>query len=459
MPERPLCFVVMPFGKKRDPGGGPEIDFDGIYRDAIAPAISGAGLEPLREDEERAGGIIHKTMFEKLLLCEFAVADLTTANANVFYELGVRHAVRPSTTLSVFASRTVLPFDVRMLRALPYELGSNNELTTEGAEALQAGLSERLRRLRQDAAEEPAVDSPLYQLLEGFRAPDLARLKTDTFRDRVRYSQELKRKLREARELGKERGGAQALLAIERAESLDALEAGVLVDLFISYRAVSAWQEMLDLYPRLPAPLRRSVLVREQYAFALNRAGEPAEATRVLEEVLAEQGPSSETCGILGRVYKDRWQEAVKSGEARRAHGYLDKAIETYEMGFQADWRDAYPGINTATLLDIRGDPASLSRRDELVPVVRFAVTQRLRARAPDYWDHATLLELAVLGEDEALAAKALSDALATPIEGWMPTTTAGNLTMIRNARSERGLAQPWLDDLIAELERASAGS
>jgi hypothetical protein len=93
MPQS-LCFVLMPFGKK--PGqAGSLIDFDSVYRELIAPAITAAGLEPLRADEEMTGGIIHKPMFERLILCEYAVADLTTANANVFYELGVRHAVRP----------------------------------------------------------------------------------------------------------------------------------------------------------------------------------------------------------------------------------------------------------------------------------------------------------------------------------------------------------------------------
>src|SRR5215471_2217324 len=100
--QRPLCYVLMPYGTKADPAGGEPIDFDRIYRQAIQPAIDAAGLEPLRGDDDRVGGIIHKAMFERLLLCEYAVADLTSANANVYYELGVRHAVRPATTVVIF---------------------------------------------------------------------------------------------------------------------------------------------------------------------------------------------------------------------------------------------------------------------------------------------------------------------------------------------------------------------
>src|SRR5882672_2572216 len=112
----------MPFGKKPD-AAGRIVDFDRVYADLIAPAITAANLEPLRADEEMTGGIIHKPMYERLILCEYAVADLTTANANVFYELGLRHAVRAWSTVMIFAlGGSQLPFDVAPLRALPYKL-------------------------------------------------------------------------------------------------------------------------------------------------------------------------------------------------------------------------------------------------------------------------------------------------------------------------------------------------
>jgi hypothetical protein len=63
----------MPFGKKTI-ASGTTVDFDAVYHDLIAPAISAAGMEPLRADEEVTGGVIHKPMFERLMLCDFAVA-------------------------------------------------------------------------------------------------------------------------------------------------------------------------------------------------------------------------------------------------------------------------------------------------------------------------------------------------------------------------------------------------
>lgn len=124
--NRPMCFVLMPFGVKPDFNNA-LVNFDVIYRDLIAPAIVEVELEPLRADEEVAGGIIHKPMFERLILCEYAVADLTTANANVFYELGLRHAARPSSTISIFSDTSRLPFDVAPIRVLPYKLNAAGE--------------------------------------------------------------------------------------------------------------------------------------------------------------------------------------------------------------------------------------------------------------------------------------------------------------------------------------------
>src|SRR5690349_19380482 len=120
---KPLCFVLMPFGLKTD-GNKKEIDFDIVYNSFIKPAVIGAGLEPIRADEEKSGGFIHKPMYERLMFCDFAVADLSFANANVFYELGIRHALKPQTTVSIFETSTRLPFDTAPLRTFHYEFAN-----------------------------------------------------------------------------------------------------------------------------------------------------------------------------------------------------------------------------------------------------------------------------------------------------------------------------------------------
>ena len=127
-PPLPLCFVLMPFGK--DNVAGQLTNFNSVYEKVIAPGVKQAGLDPIRADEERVGGAIHKPMFERLLLCEYAIADLTGANPNVYYELGVRHARRrPTARCCCFAKETKLPFDIALLRGMFYNVDGNGSPT------------------------------------------------------------------------------------------------------------------------------------------------------------------------------------------------------------------------------------------------------------------------------------------------------------------------------------------
>ena len=230
-------------------------------------------------------------------------------------------------------------------------------------------------------------------------------------------------------------------------------DSGSVIDLFLSYRAVKAWNDMIALVDRMAPPLAATVMVREQLGLALNRVGRSDEAERALTTLIEERGPSSETYGILGRVYKDRWEASLKAGEASRARGLLNQAITSYLRGFETDWRDAYPGINAVTLMELKDPPDP--RRLTLIPVVRYAVERRIASGKPDYWDHATRVELAVLGRDETGAMAALDDALALVRESWEPETTARNLRLIREARERRSEPVSW----AVEIEEALAGS
>ncbi len=464
MSLKPLCFVVMPFGVKPDPGGLPDIDFNRIYNDALKPAIEAAGMEPIRADEERTGGIIHKPMFERLLLCDYVLADLTTANANVFYELGVRHTARPATTLTIFAKHQKIPFDVNFLRSLPYDLGSNNAFTKSEAETLRESVTTQLSELRSLGKSQVSIDSPLFQLLSEWKPGDIARLKTDVFRDQVQLNEKLKQQLSLIREKGKNREkreeAKQELLTFQKAlGELDAAEAGTIIDLFLSFRALEDWSSMIALHDQMPAILKRQILVQEQLGFAYNRrAGQTkaptdrAHALHILQAVEEQQGPNSETCGLIGRIHKDNWKEASDGGRDIEARGHLNQSIQAYVRGFMSDQRDAYPGINAITLLDIKGDEPSLKQKTQLLPVVRFAVERRL-GDTPDYWDHATMLELAVLDNNIDAAAEHLANALAVVRESWEPVTTANNLRLIEQARKRRQLDTSWLIEIISALE------
>jgi hypothetical protein len=429
----------MPFGRK-SAGDKREIDFDKVYELIIKPAIEAANLEPLRADEELTGGIIHKPMFERLILCEYAIADLTTANANVFYELGIRHATRGWATQLLFAEGYgQRQFDVMMLRAFPYKLNDGGEPID--IEITRAGITERLKKAQVN-------DSPIFQLVENF--PEIQHLKTDVFRDRVKYAEDMKRSIAEAREKG-----VHALIEIEKKiGDIAFADAAVVIDLYLSYRAVKAWNGMINLYSKMALHLAATVMLREQLGLALNRAGKSKDAENVLKKLIEERGGTSESYGILGRVYKDRWEKAKNEEQTALAGGLLDKAIETYVQGFESDWRDPYPGVNAVTLMEMKTpvDP----RQKKLLPVVRFAVEKKIEKGQPDYWDYATILELAVLERDAEGAHDALCKALAVVREPQFELeTTARNLNLIRNVRFERGESKneiEFIEKILTQL-------
>lgn len=433
---KPLCFVVMPFGKKKD-ADGLEINFDLVYTSLIHPAIEAADMEPIRADEETVNGIIHKPMYERLILCDYAVADLTTANANVFYELGIRHAVKPYSTVTIFADGSRLPFDLNFIRCQPYTYSKDTFFSNE--EKLKKDIANLSAQL-QLAKINKVTDSPVYQLVDGISFQNsVAHQKTDIFRDMVEYDVQMKQKLRRVREgEGSSEEKIAAVDAVAATFKPENVEAGVLIDVMLSYRSLEAYDKMIDFIDKMPAHVRQTVMVQEQLGFAYNRVKKREEAIAVLEKVIKDNKPSSETNGILGRVFKDLYDKALNENNEILSESYLDKALETYTKGFEADWRDAYPGVNALTLLEIKGEADKVTK---LAPVVEYAVLRKIATKGEDYWDYATLVEIAVLQNDLPKAKEQLKKALVQDIEGdWMFKTTLKNLGLILDVRKKRNV-------------------
>jgi hypothetical protein len=188
-------------------------------------------------------------------------------------------------------------------------------------------------------------------------------------------------------------------------------------------------------------------------AFALNRAGYGEKAEKILLSLIEKKGPSSETYGLLGRVYKDRWEKAYKlENDENLSKHYLDLAIEAYLKGFQTDLNDPYPGVNAVTLMELRNPPDS--RRQELIPVVKYSNHLKMAKGKPDYWDYATLLELAILAKDKEASFIYLAKALSNLSENWKGETTLRNLRILREAREKRNELVPWTKKIEESIEK-----
>ena len=147
------CFVIMPFDEKTN--NGVTINFDKIYDDLISKAVEDAGLTPLRCDQIPGAGTVIEDMFESILDADVAVADVSFANPNVFYELGVRHALKRSVTVIIKHEDTKIPFNINSQNSISYgdtpeKIATARKLITD---YIEAGRKSR------------AVDSPVFSVL------------------------------------------------------------------------------------------------------------------------------------------------------------------------------------------------------------------------------------------------------------------------------------------------------
>lgn len=114
----------MDSGEKADAKGN-EIDFDKVDRALIAPALQACKLDGNTTAEVVGAGSIHQDMFQLILQEELVLCDITVSNPNVFYELGVRHALRKRRTVLIKGTPSAdsMPFDIAGVRYMTYPVG------------------------------------------------------------------------------------------------------------------------------------------------------------------------------------------------------------------------------------------------------------------------------------------------------------------------------------------------
>ncbi len=433
-------FVVMPFGKKLDKTHRYTIDFDQIYDSAILPALNSFdNIISIREDAELFGGIIHRTMYEKLVCTDIVLADLSNENPNVFYELGVRHAVRPYSTILICNNdiEHKIPFDISSLRIVFYKL-VDGQLSDTDKQYLSEQIQKRLQMLLNG---NPATDSPLYELIPGF--PKIDTTKTQLFRECFEKCGALYRQIESS-------NTATDLKELEQyIDTLPGTKEDLIniLHLFIEkLRSLEEFSEIVHLIEKYRGHKSiQNEFLGQQYALALNRVGQVDKAVNEMQEVIATYGESPESYGILGRIYKDRYIQTSQIG-------YLDKAINAYERGFNLDIRDFYPGVNLATLLLQKGDCASISKMKNIITILLYTLSQN--QINPDVWQQCSFIEILCLQQDWENACSK-EESLLTRIPKPAPfilNTLKNNLSLIRQAFNKQGIPTQKLQEIIERL-------
>jgi hypothetical protein len=347
-----------------------------------------------------------------------------------------------------------LPFDLRSIRAIPYEL-KDGRLPEDRVAPLIEALRMQVVAVK---IESKLTYGSLFQLVPGITPLRLPHEVTESFRDRARAVADVQRQISEARGPGGDDVARAKLPQIEeQLRPLATCPPEIVLDLILAFCDASGWDDVVRCIEASPADVRNVIALREQLALALNRRRGPGDRRRtieVLDAVTAEHGESPETLGIRVRDLKDDFLELRASGQGLEAAAALEEAIDSYVRGFEADPRDYYPGINAIPLSLYQDDPAAVRRIAVLTPVVTFAVARRGSLGSEDYWDVATAFELAAIAGDWATTRRGAGKLSILAPAAWMIETTLTNLRLIKEWHARRRSLDAALDDAVAALER-----
>ena len=425
----PTCYVTTPFGVKPSRDTGQVVDYDHVYQSAIRPAAEFAGCTVMRADEYTSGGIFHKSILRMGIAADVFIADLGDGNANVMYEVGVRHASRRGIAILIAPSGNRIPFNINYSRILLYQVGSNGRL--EDAEVVR--LRDLLMSVIQQALGEQRNDSPVFEFFPGYHVELPEELQPAEAKTRM-YSPALKQVFSRSGSPAKRKESAKAAEEIVKTTaSGDPIAA---VEVLKKYRELGAWDELIRFGDELPPPVRELAQVQQMLALALNRrnqSGDQERAVAMMEELVARTGGDGETHGILGRIYKDRFALSHDPADIQRA-------IAHYRAGFEKDPSDYYPGVNLVNLLMVHGGDAGRHELADVLPRVRRALEARMDLERPDYWDLATAVELALSAGDWAEAREYARRIVASTPDAWMIESTLANLRRLKQVLSNEGV-------------------
>ena len=404
---KPHVFVAMPFGAK--PGhDGQLIDFNLVYKEYIKPALEAAGLEVFRADEERRGGDIIIDMFQELLIADLVVADLTIDNPNVWYELGVRHALRARGVILVQGSRPNNPFDSYAQRRLFYNVqnGGPDPATVEND---RRNLTEMAKATM--ASWHGRKESPVYHLMPNLQEPDWKSLRIGDVQEFWEQHDAWEQRVilaGKARQIGNMLVLAdEAPVAAFRAEAWT--RAGVALRQAERFDfALEQLERGLAIEPDNLTGLQEKGICLQRLALT-GRSAYWELARAHYGRVLKQYPGDAETWALLGRVNKDAWIAAWRQpdhtseqlrNEAADEDALLRASIDSYVAGYRRNPNHYYSGINALTLMhlyrDLTHDPRYDKDIDLMAGAVRFAAECEPN-ESQRFWSQVTLGDLEVL--------------------------------------------------------------
>lgn len=465
------AFIIRPFGKKTDTTGR-EIDFDDVDRELISPALQAAGLDSGTTGQLVDAGNIREDMFSLILEAHVVVCDVTVHNANVFYELGIRHALRKRHTVMIRGepSPDKAPFDLSTDRYLSYPINDPAAARDKLVAALKASL-----------ATDRATDSPVFQLLPALGEADPTQAKGIP----VDFVEDVQR-AQASRSIGWLRLLSQEVRSQRFARAGLALVAQAQWDLGDSDGALESWELVRAEDPN---DIEANLGLANVFERLFRKTRDPQQLTasnqaieRVLDHRDAQRSHRTEASTLRGRNLKSLWRLAFAEAQGlpERRSKALDlpllKSYESYRDAFLDDLNHFYPGVNALSaatmLLDLAADgdwkalfeddeeaenqldrlKRSAQQLREAVPLATNAALHRMDERDPErVWAAISAADVQFMHEqpNDKRVLSAYRNAIpADKPFAW--EAVRGQLELY----SQLGIRQPLADSVIAMMDQ-----
>ena len=367
------AFIIRPFGVKNG------IDFDQVERELIGPALSRIRAEGRTTIDIVEAGNIRADMFRRLLTADLVVADVSIHNANVFYELGIRHALRDRSTFMLRCNVDAFPFDLQTDRYMQY--------SQDDPSASLEALVKALQRTRDSLTQ----DSPVFMWLPNLREPDPSQFMVvlPDFGEEVKRAEDNRR------------AGDLSLIAYEaKGFEWEARGWRTVGRAQFNIKALSGAQVTWEnVRSHEPYDVEANLLLGTIY----ERLNDLTRSTQALERALynkeIKQVERAEAYSLLARNAKTRWRSdwEGKSPEDRPSEAlrspHLQDSFENYERAFYEDLNHFYSGLNALAMIKVL---VELARSLPDVWLDLFESDKKAQDALEEHTEHATRLAAAV---------------------------------------------------------------
>ena len=429
-----VCFVIMPFGKKRV--DNTDVDFNAIYDSIFAPAIGrvvlpeGGQLQPRRTDKDFFAANISYEMFSYLEYARFAIADISGLNANVFYELGARHRMRESGTAIFRQADATIPFDIQAIKAFSYDHGSPQKDETART-LISRVLTESLANNR--------IDSPIRLVL------DHQQQQGDAVKDHLKDAENAihNADTNRAIQLYKE------VIAIDRSNPLHRMKLGLLQkEQGMWADAIGQFNAAVGLSGSYAEAWREKGVAENKLAFKLTGKtsmipqANPAPGEADLRRAIELSESDFDAYASLGGVLK-------RAGRYEEAH-------HSYQRAREVSNDHPYPLLNEIKLRAFLNKSLNLTGvdRQALVRAERIRQLQTNGSPSPydSPWCFFDLAEIRLYEGNSSDYVDLIDKGIKSASETWQPETVRNSLRLLEPAAAslpglERGLK--LLDDYL----------